>query len=174
MSLFKDIFTSLENKNLIKILFVCSGNICRSAYADFFFRRLLSETEDLKNKFEIKSGALSFKNSSIDPRTVKSLMSEGFSKDVLNSHIPRIVNEHEYLLEEADLIIGFTSGHRLNTPKEFRNKFQMLSQLVVSKKIDIGDPYFTESFEEFKLIVDRIKEFLIEFLDLLKNHFTPI
>ena len=43
---------------MIKVLFVCLGNICRSPMAEFVFKDLV-EKENLSDKFEIASAATS-------------------------------------------------------------------------------------------------------------------
>ena len=41
---------------MIKVLFVCLGNICRSPMAEFVFKQMVEE-HGLADKFEIESGA---------------------------------------------------------------------------------------------------------------------
>ena len=43
---------------MIKILFVCHGNICRSPMAEFYFKELVKK-EGLADRFEIASAATS-------------------------------------------------------------------------------------------------------------------
>ena len=43
---------------MIKILFVCHGNICRSPMAEFLFRDMIRKNE-LQDKFTIASAATS-------------------------------------------------------------------------------------------------------------------
>ena len=43
---------------MIKILFVCHGNICRSTMAEFIFKNLVKE-KGLENSFEITSAGVS-------------------------------------------------------------------------------------------------------------------
>ncbi|MDD7255395.1 MAG: hypothetical protein PUH23_05100, partial [Bullifex porci] len=47
-----------EEKTVIKILFVCHGNICRSTMAEFIFKNLVKE-KGLENLFEITSAGVS-------------------------------------------------------------------------------------------------------------------
>ena len=162
---------NIGQKIPINILFACSGNICRSAYAEYMFRRMVDNSEILKDKISVQSAALSIINETIDPRTKKILMAEGFGEDEIDRHIPHYIKGNEKLFDEADLIIGFT---KLATPKKYREKFQMLSQIVLDLKVAIGDPYWTESFEQFQEILNRVKELLEEFKLMLERRFSQI
>ena len=44
---------------MIKVMFVCHGNICRSPMAEFIFKDLVKK-EGLEDLFEIASSAVSF------------------------------------------------------------------------------------------------------------------
>ena len=46
-------------KAMIKVMFVCHGNICRSPMAEFIFKDLVKK-EGLEDLFEIASSAVSF------------------------------------------------------------------------------------------------------------------
>ncbi|MGI6096229.1 MAG: low molecular weight phosphotyrosine protein phosphatase, partial [Lachnospiraceae bacterium] len=43
---------------MIKVLFICHGNICRSPMAEFIFKDMV-EKEGLSNQFQIASAATS-------------------------------------------------------------------------------------------------------------------
>ena len=43
---------------MIKIMFVCHGNICRSPMAEFIFKKLIKDAE-LESKFLVRSSATS-------------------------------------------------------------------------------------------------------------------
>ena len=49
---------SRQQLNMIKILFICHGNICRSPMAEFVMKRLVSEA-GLSDQIEIASAATS-------------------------------------------------------------------------------------------------------------------
>ena len=174
MKIFNETMKNIGNKIPINVLFACSGNICRSAYAEYIFRRMVENSEILKGKISVKSAALSIINETIDPRTKKMLMVEGFSEDEIDRHIPHYIKGNEKFFDSADIIIGFSNQHRLATPKRYREKFQMLSQIVLDLKVTIGDPYWTETFEQFQEILNRAKELLEEFKSMLEERFSKL
>jgi protein-tyrosine-phosphatase len=174
MKIFNETMKNIGQKIPINILFACSGNICRSAYAEYIFRRMVGNSAILKDKISVKSAALSIMNETIDSRTKKMLMEEGFSEEKIDQHTPHYIKGNEKLFDEADLIIGFTNQHRLATPKRYKEKFQMISQIVLDKKIAIGDPYWTKTYEEFQEILNRAKELLEELKSMLEERFAQI
>ncbi|MHA1728791.1 MAG: arsenate-mycothiol transferase ArsC [Promethearchaeota archaeon] len=174
MNFFEETMDKIEKngrKVPLNILFVCSGNICRSAYADFAFRRMVENSNILRDKIKVQSGALQIKNETIDPRTKKFLIEEGFVEGNVDKHEPKYIKEHEKLFQKADLIIGMTNGHKLATPKRFRSKFQQLSKLAEEKKVDIEDPYWTKNYNEFREILKSIRHYLKLIKNKLENHF---
>ena len=48
----------MENSKVIKVLFVCLGNICRSPMAEFLFKDMVKK-KNLENKFLIESAGTS-------------------------------------------------------------------------------------------------------------------
>jgi protein-tyrosine-phosphatase len=145
----------------LNILWVCSGNICRSAYADFVFNKMVEDSPILsKIGLKIHSGGLQFKNLKIDPRTVDVLVKEGFDEAEVNKHIPRYKKDYPEMLEEADLIVGMSHSHKLLTPKKYRDKFLQISKWAIGERVDIPDPYFVKTDAEYAELLAHVKEYL--------------
>ncbi|MHA1339470.1 MAG: arsenate reductase/protein-tyrosine-phosphatase family protein [Promethearchaeota archaeon] len=166
----------LKKKIPLKILFVCSGNICRSAYAEFVFKKIVKESEILKGKIEVKSGGVTFRNDYIDERTVAALKKEGISESLSRKHIPRYIKDYPEIFDEADIIIGMTKSHKIGLPKEYRKgenaKFVRLAEIAANEPLDIDDPYFTSNFEEFSEIMNQIKKYLLLLKEKLENFYS--
>ncbi|MCP4761350.1 MAG: hypothetical protein GY870_06185 [archaeon] len=171
MGTFEEEMEKIGKNKPLKIMFVCSGNICRSAYADFAFRNMVEKSEILKEKILVESGALTFKNTEIDERTTQFLLEEnvGFTREEIQNHKPRFKDDHPDMFEKVDIIVGMTKGHKFATPKRWRRgpeaKFRQLSELAIDEKIDIGDPYWVNEYSEYEAILNHVKEYLI----ILKN-----
>jgi Protein-tyrosine-phosphatase len=151
----------------MKILFVCSSNVCRSPYAEFVFKRLVENNDILKENIEsVRSAAVLNKSHDIFDKTVNSLVSEGFSeKDVL-MHKPAFKSTNRALFEEADVIIGMSAMHKYLTPKKYRAKFITLSEAAIGKVIKIPDPFLIKTQSAY----DDVMEIIKLFLDLYANN----
>jgi protein-tyrosine-phosphatase len=89
---------------LKKILFVCSGNTCRSPLAEGIASKTFSNTSDLK----VSSAG----TSALDGLPASSLAVEVAKKNSidLSSHMARLLSRT--LVKEADLIVTMSSKHR--------------------------------------------------------------
>jgi protein-tyrosine-phosphatase len=168
-----DILSKFTPDKALNILWVCSGNICRSAYADFVFNKMVKDSPVLsKIGLKIHSGGLQFKNDKIDPRTTTVLVKEGFDEDVVNKHVPRYKKDCPEMLEEADLIVGMSHSHKLLTPKNYRDKFVQISNWAIGEREDIPDPYFVKTDEEYAALLNQVKKYLEIILKKLENFYS--
>jgi protein-tyrosine-phosphatase len=164
-----------ELKKPLKILFICSGNIIRSAYAEFVFRKMVEDSDILRGKIQVKSGAVQFKNTKIDERTVSVLESEGFNPEEVRKHIPKHKDDYPEIFDEADIIIGMTKSHRVSLPKQYRAgefmKFTLLSELANDERKDIEDPYFTNTMDEYRQILKEVNGYLRKLIQKLVDFY---
>ncbi len=88
------------------IVFVCTGNICRSPMAEYFFRRL---TDDLGlDRIQIESAGLAADfGIPCSPQALFALSQEGIGAQEHRSQ-PLTAD----LMHRADLIVTMTSAHR--------------------------------------------------------------
>lgn len=93
---------------MVKVLFVCLGNICRSPIAQFVFQHMVNE-QGLSNKFEIDSAGTEGYNerchAGIDYRS-KDMMRQ--MKVPFNEHYSRQIRSSDYdkfadILETVDV-----------------------------------------------------------------------
>lgn len=157
----------------MKILFVCSSNVCRSPYAEFIFKRMVDENEILKNNISsVRSSAVFNKSRVIFGKGRVSLLSEGFTEDEINKFKPTFKYSDRHLFEEADIIIGMSRGHKLLTPKKYRSKFKTLSEVAVNKVVPIPDPFLRRTQESYDEVMDVIKTFLAMYANNLIEEFS--
>ncbi len=97
------------------ILFVCTGNTCRSPMAEGLFKKLLSEKKGVEidelpelGYRILSAGTAAFGGSCASPEAVEVLRERGCD---IESHVSRPLSEE--LLEEADRIYALTSSHQL-------------------------------------------------------------
>lgn len=130
---------------MIRILFVCLGNICRSPMAEMIFTEMVKQT-GLEKCFEIASAATSTEEigNGIYPPAKEELRRRCIP---LLPHRARQMTAADY--GYYDLLIGM-EGRNLNSMRRIaggdkQNKIQMLGEY--SNGRDIADPWYTDRFD---------------------------
>lgn len=129
---------------MIKILFVCHGNICRSPMAEFIFKKLISD-KGLTKDFEISSAATSTEEigSDIYPPARDCLLKHNIP---ISKHSARQINKTD--LEYFDYIIAMEEYNIINLQRLLgdSNKYSLLLDYT-SISGDIADPWYSGDFE---------------------------
>ena len=131
---------------MIKILFICHGNICRSTMAQSVFT-YLAEQSGMADAFYIDSAATSREEIGNPPHygTRRKLAEEGVP---LIPHHARQMTRKDYL--EFDYLIGMDSANIRNMERiaggDPRNKIYKMLEFVGSSQ-DVADPWYTGDFE---------------------------
>lgn len=125
---------------MIKILFVCYGNICRSVSAEYIMKHLIQE-KGLKN-FLISSAATSTEEigNDIYPPAKRKLKEKGIP---FSRHYARQVTMRDYL--EYDYIIGMDSYNISNLKRMFDQDPQHKIYKLLPR--DVSDPWYSGDFE---------------------------
>ncbi|MEW6725952.1 MAG: low molecular weight protein arginine phosphatase [Bacillota bacterium] len=87
-----------------KILFVCTGNTCRSSMAEGIARHLLGDDREIR---VLSAGVHALPNVPATPEAVEALAEEGID---ISGHRAALLTRE--LVEEADLVLTMTAGHR--------------------------------------------------------------
>lgn len=154
------------------VVFVCTGNICRSVMAERVMRsRLAAEGID---GVVVDSGGISDEESGnpIDPRAVRVLTDAGYDTD---DHAARQVTAD--WLAERGLVLAMTQRHRealerlvADLPAERRPEIRMFRSFdpaaaeLTGTELDVADPWygdqagFTTTLEQVEAAVPAIVE----------------
>ncbi len=127
---------------MIKVLFICHGNICRSPMAEFIMKKLVKD-HGIEDQFIIESAATSTEEIGHDmyPPAKRKLTEKGipFSK-----RHARQVRFDDY--ETWDYILGMDRWNLQNLKRIFYNdKAEKVHSLLQNK--DVADPWYTDDFE---------------------------
>ena len=143
---------------VIRILFVCTGNICRSPTAEGVFRHLV-EKEGLSGLFEIHSAGTDSYHAGQTPdrRAVKVAKKHGVD---IGHQKARALAAKDY--DAYDYIFAMDGGHfhelKERAPGKFRAKIEMfLSASTNLDKHEVPDPWYgnDKDFEDvFTLVVE--------------------
>ena len=131
---------------MIKILFVCHGNICRSPMAEYVLKDLVNK-KGLTNQFHIESAATSTEEigNGVHPGTRRKLSEQGIP---CGNHRARQMTKQDY--ENFDYIIGMDAYNIKNIARivgfDTDNKVYKLLDFT-NRKGDIADPWYTGNFD---------------------------
>ena len=135
---------------MIKILFVCHGNICRSPMAEFIFRDM-AEKAGLENDFYTESAATSSeeifmgRGNPVYPPAREQLLLHGIDP---KDKCARRLTKDDY--NKFDLIIGMDSNNMRNISlmlgEDTENKIKKLLDYCGGG--DVSDPWYTGKFKE--------------------------
>lgn len=141
-----------------RILFVCTGNTCRSPLAEAYMNDLAS------NNFEAKSaGVFAGEGQPISSGSANVLQQEGMAVD----HTSQPVNGE--LMNWADLILTMSTSHKnLLTDRYPHHEIKTLKEAAGDETYDIADP-FGGSNEQYRYVADEIKSAIERFLKQTKT-----
>ena len=154
----------------MKILFVCSSNICRSPYCEFVFRRMCENDPDLAARVEwVKSGAVFHQCKNLHPKAKAALEAEGFAPEVLDKHSPAYWRRFPERFEQADIIIGMTRWHKYFIPKKWRGKYVDLAELATGTYTPVPDPFLAKTQEKYNEVMRGLDKYLVMVADKIKQ-----
>lgn len=137
----------LNNNNIIRILFVCHGNICRSPMAEFTMKELVRR-EGLSEHFAISSAAVSYEEegNGIYPQAAAKLREKGIPFGAHSAH--RITRAEA---ASADIILVMDGSNErlirnIIAPEDY-GKVHLIMEFAGKPGRDVADPWYTRDFE---------------------------
>ena len=154
----------------MKILFICSSNVCRSPFAQLVFERMVESDETLAAKVDsVRSAAVLNKSRRLHPMAMVSLLVRGFERETLESFRPSYVLCDRRLFDEADMIVGMAAAHKTLLPIRYKKKFRLLSSVAGVGEISIPDPFLKKTQEGYEAVMDVIVDYLQAFAEEIKK-----
>ncbi len=151
--------------NMIKVNFVCHGNICRSPMAEYVFKDLLNK-ENLSDKFYVTSSAVSNEElgNGVHYGTRQILAKKGVP---CGDHRSTKFLKSDYDEFDYIIIMDRSNSRLINRILENDNPEKVkLFLSYAGENRDIADPWYTGDFEETYRDVVKASN---AFLDYLKG-----
>lgn len=149
---------------MIKVLFICHGNICRSTMCESVFTHIVRR-EGIENKFEIDSAATSREEIGNGPHygTRNKLKQVGIP---VIPHRARQLTRDDYLY--YDYLIGMDTANIRNMTRiaggsDSQNKIYKLLTFA-GRGDDVADPWYTGDFDATYRDVSEGCEALLRYL----------
>ncbi len=136
----------------MNILFVCTGNTCRSPMAAALLKKLCKDEDN----FAVLSGAISTLEGQPASKNAVRAMAE-VDIDIQNH---RSANIHADLLSEADLVLTMTAAHKQAIIHFFGDDFELKTHALldyVGLGGDVADPYGGD-IEVYRSCRDQLQE----------------
>lgn len=135
------------SNRIIRINFVCHGNICRSPMAEFIFKDKIN-SQGLNDRFYVESSAVSTEEigNSIYPPAKRCLNAHDIPFD--KNKTARQITPADY--DRFDLIIYMDRMNlrwlRYIIPDDPQDKIKLMMSFTGSNR-DVADPWYTGDFE---------------------------
>lgn len=153
----------------MNILFVCTGNTCRSSMAEGIFKHLIIKLR-IENICVSSAGISAFEGDEANEKAIYTLNKKGID---ISNHKARQLSKD--IINESDLILTMTKSHKrmiLNALPELSHKVYTLKEYVfiineeetTGKNLDIDDPFGLD-YNVYEKVAQEIEEQLIEIIN---------
>ena len=147
---------------MIKILFVCHGNICRSTMAEYVMKDMI-EGRGLSDIYEIDSAATSREEigNPIYPPARKKLVEEGVA---IGTHRARQVTKADYKYFDKIYIMDHWNLRNISRVLGLNEKqIELDGKIEMLLSRDVADPWYTGDFDAtYRDVTEGCKRILDE------------
>ena len=155
---------------MIRIMFVCYGNICRSPMAEFLMKDFVKK-KGLEDKFYIKSSATSYEEIGHRVYGGTRVILDRLGIDYSGKVAEKLYAD-DY--DNFDYFIGMDESNRRNMVRQLNGdkdgKVSLLLDYTKNPR-EVADPWYTRDFD---LTCRDINEGIEAFFEFLKKHHKDI
>ena len=159
----------MSNKNKVKVLFVCMGNICRSPSAEGVFNKLIHE-QQLQNSFAIDSAGTHAYHIGEAPDLRSQRAAKDREVDLSTLRARKVImgdfEDYDYLLAMDQ------DNHAIMIeacPEEHQHKIRLFLEYAPHlNTTEVPDPYYGGVYG-FERVLDLIEEASTGFLEQLRK-----
>ena len=140
---------------MFNVLFVCHGNICRSAMAEYMFKDFVKKKNNPNIHIESRATSTEELGNPVYPNAKRLLNEHNID---CNGHHAKRITLSDY--DKFDIIIGFDYENIRNLERMFNTKEKIYYLTDFSNKyknMEIDDPWYTR---DFKKTFDEISDSL--------------
>ena len=147
---------------MIKVLFVCTGNIFRSMSAEKFLKVYL-DMENIQD-IEVSSAGIGLVQKGVHEYVIDRLQHYGIK---LNHQTTKLTLK---LIQENDIIIAMNKNHQEYIKDKFNLDVPLFNEIAYNKKegiLDVGEMY--PEFKTLPLEGDKLRKYINYVLDYIHN-----
>ncbi len=119
----------------VRVLFVCTGNTCRSPMAAALLNHTAREKGSACAFVATSAGIFAADGAPISPNAATALTEAGVALAFFEGHVARTVTDE--MIDAADIVVGITGRHAM----ELMMRFPRHAAKIEALPIDIDDPF---------------------------------
>ena len=162
----------MNSRKIIKVLFICMGNICRSPTAEGVFRHVVEESGVAGSIIIDSAGTHAYHvGNPPDPRSQQAGLGRGFD---LSAQVARQVEVQDFSDFDHILAMDYANYRELmvRCPAPYQEKVELFLNYHPDGDVtEVPDPYYGEG-NGFESVLDLIETASQSFLDEIRSRYN--